>query len=89
MGKEGYLAKINKKYYKGDCINKLKKNFKDSTGAGDNFDAGFIYGYIDNLNIEKSLKIANICGAKSVEYLGGVGDKEKFFELEELIRKVD
>jgi len=68
----------------------LSVNFKDSTSAGDNFDAEFIYGYIiDNLNIEKSLKIANICGAKSVEYLGGIGNKKKFLELKELIRKVD
>ena len=67
----------------------MSVNFKDSTGAGDNFDTGFIYRYIDNLNIEESLKIGNICGAKSVEYLGGVGNKEKFLDLKELIRKVD
>jgi sugar/nucleoside kinase (ribokinase family) len=89
MGKEGYLAKINKKYYKGECINKLNKNFKDGTGAGDNFNAGFIYGHINSLGIEKSLKIANMVGAKSIEYSGGVGNKEKFFELKELIKKVD
>jgi sugar/nucleoside kinase (ribokinase family) len=86
LGSEGYIARDGENYYGGD---QLSVNFKDSTGAGDNFDAGFIYGYIDNLNIEKSLKIANICGAKSVEYLGGVGNKEKFLELKELIRKVD
>jgi sugar/nucleoside kinase (ribokinase family) len=86
LGSEGYIARDGENYYSGD---QLSVNFKDSTGAGDNFDSGFIYGYIDNLNIEKSLKIANICGAKSVEYLGGVGNKKKFFELKELIRKVD
>ena len=86
LGSEGYIARDGENYYGGD---QLSVNFKDSTGAGDNFDAGFIYGYIDNLNIEKSLKIANICGAKSVEYLGGIGNKKKFLELKELIRKVD
>ncbi|MBA7526832.1 ATP-dependent 6-phosphofructokinase [subsurface metagenome] len=86
LGSEGYIARDGENYYSGD---QLSVNFKDSTGAGDNFDAGFIYGYIDNLNIEKSLKIANICGAKSVGYLGGVGNKEKFLELKELIRKID
>jgi len=86
MGREGYLAKINKKYYKGECINKLNKNFKDSTGAGDNFDAGFIYGYINNFGIEKSLKIANVVGEKSVEYFGGPGPEEKFHQLKELIK---
>ncbi len=86
LGSEGYIARDGENYYGGD---QLSANFKDSTGAGDNFDAGFIYGYIDNLNIEKSLKIANICGDKSVEYLGGIGNKKKFLELKELIRKVD
>ncbi len=86
LGSEGYIARDGENYYCGD---QLRVNFKDSTGAGDNFDAGFIYGYIDSLNIEKSLKIANICGAKSVGYLGGVGNKEKFLELKELIRKID
>ena len=86
LGSEGYIARYRENYCGGD---QLSVNFKDSTGAGDNFDAGFIYGYIDNLNIEESLKIANICGAKSVEYFGGVGNKEKFLDLKELIRKVD
>jgi len=86
LGSEGYIAKDGENYYSGE---QLSVNFKDSTGAGDNFDAGFIYGYINNLNIQESLKIANICGAKSVEYLGGVGNKEKFLGLKELIRKVD
>jgi len=82
LGSEGYIASDGDNYYSGDS---LSANFKDSTGAGDNFDAGFIYGYINNLGIEKSLKIANVVGAKSVEFLGGVGNKEKFSELKKLI----
>jgi len=89
MGKEGYLAKINKKYYKGECINKLNKNFKDSTGAGDNFDAGFIFGYMNNIDIAKSLKIANLIGEKSIEYLGGSGPEEKFYKLKKLINSIE
>lgn len=86
LGSEGYIARDGENYYSGD---QLSINFKDSTGAGDNFNAGFIYGLMNNLDIKKSLKIANICGAKSVEYCGGVGSKEKFLELNELIRRVD
>ena len=82
LGSEGYIARDGDNYYSGDS---LSANFKDSTGAGDNFDAGFIYGYINDLGIEKSLKIANVVGVKSVEYPGGVGKKEKFSELKKLI----
>lgn len=83
LGSKGYIARDGENYYSGDS---LKTNFKDSTGAGDNFNAGFIYGFINNFNIKKSLKIANICGAKSTEYLGGVGNKEKFLELKKFIK---
>ncbi len=85
LGSQGYIAKHRDDYYKGDP---LSVDFKDSTGAGDNFNAGFIYGLMNNLDIKKSLKIANICGAKSVEYLGGVGNKEKFLEIKELIGRI-
>ena len=86
LGSQGYIAKDSENYYQGDS---LSMNFKDSTGAGDNFDAGFIYGFINNFVVEKSLRVANICGAKSTGYLGGVGNKEKFSELKELIGKVE
>jgi len=84
LGIYGYIAKDNGNIYKGDSLN---VDFKDSTGAGDNFDAGFIYGFLNNMGPERSLHIGNICGAKSVEYLGGAGTKEKFNRINKLIRK--
>ncbi len=82
---EGYIAKHNGNVYSGDS---LKVDFQDSTGAGDNFDAGFIYGFLNNMGTERSLRIGNICGAKSVEYLGGSGTKEKFDKIHKLIKGV-
>jgi sugar/nucleoside kinase (ribokinase family) len=84
LGVEGYIAKYNDNLYKGAS---LRVDFKDSTGAGDNFDAGFIYGFLNNMGPEKSLHIGNICGAKSVEYLGGSGTKEKFDKIHKLIKE--
>ena len=84
LGIKGYMAKDNGKIYKGDS---LTVDFKDSTGAGDNFDAGFIYGFLNNMGPEKSLCVGNICGAKSVEYLGGAGTKEKFLKINNMIRE--
>lgn len=85
MGVEGYIAKDDGNIYKGAP---LKVDLKDTIGAGDNFDAGFIYGFSNNMGTEKSLNIGNICGAKSVEYLGGVGIKEKFNRINKLIKKM-
>ena len=43
----------------------------DSVGAGDSFDAGFIYGYLGGWPLEKTLKLAAICGALSTRAAGG------------------
>lgn len=43
----------------------------DTTGAGDTFNAGFIYGYLHNWSLEKALRFANACGALSTTGYGG------------------
>ena len=43
----------------------------DTVGAGDSFDAGFLYGYITGWNLEKSLQLACVCGALSTQKAGG------------------
>jgi len=49
---------------------------KDTTGAGDSFDAGFIYYYLcRKMSLEDSLRFANAMGALSCLYIGGAGGK--------------
>ena len=43
----------------------------DTIGAGDSFDAGFVYGYLRNWSLEKSLKLAIACGSLSTTGHGG------------------
>jgi len=43
----------------------------DTVGAGDSFDAGFIYGYLNGWPLEKSLRLAAVCGALSTQAAGG------------------
>ncbi|SDN37578.1 pfkB family carbohydrate kinase [Paenibacillus sp. yr247] len=43
----------------------------DTTGAGDSFNAGYIYGFLTGLNVETSLLYGNVCGAMSVGAYGG------------------
>ena len=43
----------------------------DTTGAGDNFNCGFLFGQVRGFNVQKSLRIANICGGLSTEGYGG------------------
>jgi len=42
----------------------------DTTGAGDAFAAGFIFGFMNNYPIEVCLKLGNFCGAYNVERVG-------------------
>jgi sugar/nucleoside kinase (ribokinase family) len=43
----------------------------DTTGTGDSFDAGFIYGYLAGWSLERSLALATVCGALSTRDIGG------------------
>jgi sugar/nucleoside kinase (ribokinase family) len=43
----------------------------DTVGAGDTFDAGFIFGYLHNWSLERSLQLAAVCGALSTQSAGG------------------
>lgn len=43
----------------------------DTTGAGDAFNAGFIYGWLQNQSLEDCLTIGNATGSRSVQRYGG------------------
>jgi sugar/nucleoside kinase (ribokinase family) len=63
-----------------------KVNAIDTTGAGDAFNAGFIYGMIQNWALERTAKFANAVGALTTTKIGGtmgaptIDDVNKFIE---------
>ncbi|HNY95204.1 MAG TPA: sugar kinase [Flexilinea sp.] len=67
-GEDGAFAEKDKVRYSAETI-QVKPI--DTTGAGDSFDAGFLFGFLNGLGIEKSLRIGCICGALSTLGIGG------------------
>jgi sugar/nucleoside kinase (ribokinase family) len=52
-------------------VSSIPVNVVDTVGAGDSFDAGFMYGYLNNWALEKSLRLACVCGGLSTQRAGG------------------
>lgn len=56
----------------------------DTTGAGDAFDAGFIYGILRNYSFLEALRCGTICGSLSTTALTGTAAVPTAEELEQL-----
>lgn len=68
MGKQGSIAVRGKDIYDAAAYT---VEAVDTTGAGDSFNAGFLYGFLKGKSPEDSLRCGNGCGALSVTALGG------------------
>lgn len=44
----------------------------DTVGAGDTFDAGFLYGVLNGWSLERTIRLAAVCGSLSTRQRGGV-----------------
>jgi sugar/nucleoside kinase (ribokinase family) len=44
----------------------------DTVGAGDSFDAGFVFGYLQGWSLQKTLKLGIACGSLSTRKSGGL-----------------
>jgi sugar/nucleoside kinase (ribokinase family) len=62
------------------CIPALPVHVVDTTGAGDSFDAGFLYGYLHGWPLERSLRLACACGALSTRCAGGTDEQPTLSE---------
>jgi sugar/nucleoside kinase (ribokinase family) len=68
LGKDGALGISQSQKIQ---VESIPVKVVDTVGAGDSFDAGFIYGYLNNWELEKSLHLACVCGALSTQAAGG------------------
>ena len=60
----------------------------DTTGAGDSFNAGFIYAYVlRRMPLEEALRFANACGALSTTGVGGTAAQPTLEQVLTLMRR--
>lgn len=68
LGARGALARRGDETWRAEP---LRVQVVDTVGAGDSFDAGFVYGYLAGWPAPECLKLANACGALSTRAAGG------------------
>jgi sugar/nucleoside kinase (ribokinase family) len=84
-GSNGSLAYENNILHKvpGIPINPI-----DTTGAGDNFNAGFLRAWLDGQSVDTCLKWGNILGGLSTTELGGTTRKTTIHEVKDLLSRI-
>lgn len=84
IGKHGSLIQQGTEVFK---VESIEANPVDTTGAGDLYAAGFIYGLIKNYPLDKCGKIGSVLAGKTIEVIGPKMDENKWNEVRSLIEK--
>ncbi|MEG1616106.1 MAG: adenosine kinase [Bacteroidales bacterium] len=66
----------------------IKANCIDTTGAGDLYAAGFLYGYTRNLSLEKCARIGAVLSGNVVEVIGPKMSTSRWSEIKKLVEEI-
>ncbi len=75
VGKEGSMVKRNGKINRADAY---QAKVVDTTGAGDIYAAGFLFGMIQGMDMDKSARIGSLLASKVIEGLGAKIDDDQW-----------
>lgn len=88
IGKDGVLAKNNDRMIRDMA---LDSNVVDTTGAGDNYAAGFLFGYSQGATLEQSVRIGSLLSGNVIETIGAQIPEERWEQIKlkvnEILRK--
>lgn len=82
VGSKGSLVKSEDVTYK---IDPIKANPIDTTGAGDLFASGFLYGLCNNMPLDKCGEIGSSCAGKVIEVIGSKMSHETWDEIKSIL----
>jgi len=83
LGERGAVAARGAETASAEAI---KMEVVDTVGAGDSFDGGFLYAWLNGWNLERGLRLAAACGSLSTRSAGGTNGQAT---LEEALPYVD
>ena len=69
LGAQGGIARQGQETAQAPA---LKVEIMDTIGAGDSFDSGFLYGYLNGWDLARCLRLGTVCGSLSMRAAGGV-----------------
>ena len=84
-GEKGSIIKSGNIFYQEGIID-VKPI--DTTGAGDNYAAGFLYGYINNRSLDKCAKVGTILAGNVIEVIGTTMDDKRWTRIKEMVKKI-
>jgi sugar/nucleoside kinase (ribokinase family) len=82
MGKEGACTMIDSQMI---TCNGFKVNSINTTGAGDSFNAGFLYAYLNGFDMRTCLRWGCACGALSTTQIGGIKGQPTVSEVKSFL----
>ncbi|MBO4631446.1 MAG: adenosine kinase [Lentisphaeria bacterium] len=85
LGKKGALLKENGKVCRIEP--KIVKAV-DTTGAGDLWQAGFLYGWLNGLGLQKAGEMGSVLGAEVVQIIGAALPPERWPEIKKQFNQI-
>ncbi len=85
VGSEGSWIKRGEEIIK---IGTHQVDLKDTTGAGDLYASGFLYGYANGLDLGKCGLLGSLLAGKVIEIIGARMDESRFNKIKEAAMKI-
>ncbi|RLD67919.1 MAG: adenosine kinase [Bacteroidetes bacterium] len=82
IGSKGSMVKHNDKVYTAGVI---KANSIDTTGAGDLYASGFLFGLHKGVNLDEAARIGSITAGNVIEVIGAKMDEKRWSKIYDMI----
>lgn len=86
LGSKGSLIKSGEEVYEAGVI---KATPVDTTGAGDLYASGFLYGLSKELSLDKCGQIGSLLSGKVIEVIGPKMGKETWSTIHKVVREIE